>query len=415
MYTYVTFHFTAFDTVVVNSTREMFQRGPNSRISKVLHSSKGGVAVRKAVLIVLLLVSSVFVFSAIRIGVFEPLTGAFAAGGQLTLKGIRLANEMFPTALNQKIDLVVVDNKTDKVEAANAVTRLIQVYNVSAIIGSYGSSLAIPGSEVANKMKVPMMGCSPTNPLVTQGKEYVFRVCFIDPFQGTVMAKFAVENLKAKTAYIVQDISSDYSVGLAHYFRNAFISLTGDSKSVLGVASYQGGDQDFTAQLTLAKSKNPDVLFIPAGSYGDAALIMKQAREMGVKATFLGGDTWEVPEIIDVAGDAAEGAYFSTHFDEKAMTTEMTKKFIDAYKKKYNEDPSAFAALGFDAYLVIVDAINRAKSWKPADIKEALAATKNFQGATGNITFDENGDAIKDAIVKKIEKGSFKFISIVKP
>jgi len=243
----------------------MFQRGPNSRISKVLHSSKGGVAVRKAVLIVLLLVSSVFVFSAIRIGVFEPLTGAFAAGGQLTLKGIRLANEMFPTALNQKIDLVVVDNKTDKVEAANAVTRLIQVYNVSAIIGSYGSSLAIPGSEVANKMKVPMMGCSPTNPLVTQGKEYVFRVCFIDPFQGTVMAKFAVENLKAKTAYIVQDISSDYSVGLAHYFRNAFISLTGDSKSVLGVASYQGGDQDFTAQLTLAKSKNPDVLLHSCG------------------------------------------------------------------------------------------------------------------------------------------------------
>ena len=415
MYTYVTFHFTTFDIVVVNNTREMFQRGPNSRISKVLHSSKGGVAVRKVVLIVLLLVSSVFVFSAIRIGVFEPLTGAFAAGGQLTLKGIRLANEMFPTALNQKIDLVVVDNKTDKVESANAVTRLIQVYNVSAIIGSYGSSLAIPGSEVANKMKVPMVGCSPTNPLVTQGKEYVFRVCFIDPFQGTVMAKFAVENLKAKTAYIVQDISSDYSVGLAHYFRNAFISLTGDSKSVLGVASYQGGDQDFTAQLTLAKSKNPDVLFIPAGSYGDAALIMKQAREMGVKATFLGGDTWEVPEIIDVAGDAAEGAYFSTHFDEKAMTTEMTKKFIDAYKKKYNEDPSAFAALGFDAYLVIVDAINRAKSWKPADIKEALAATKNFQGATGNITFDENGDAIKDAIVKKIEKGAFKFISIVKP
>lgn len=370
---------------------------------------------RKAVLIVLLLVSSVFVFSAIRIGVFEPLTGAFAAGGQLTLKGIRLANEMFPTALNQKIDLVVVDNKTDKVEAANAVTRLIQVYNVSAIIGSYGSSLAIPGSEVANKMKVPMMGCSPTNPLVTQGKEYVFRVCFIDPFQGTVMAKFAVENLKAKTAYIVQDISSDYSVGLAHYFRNAFISLTGDSKSVLGVASYQGGDQDFTAQLTLAKSKNPDVLFIPAGSYGDAALLMKQAREMGVKAIFLGGDTWEVPEIIDVAGDAAEGAYFSTHFDEKAMTTEMTKKFIDAYKKKYNEDPSAFAALGFDAYLVIVDAMNRAKSWKPADVKEALAATKNFQGATGSITFDENGDAIKDAIVKKIEKGAFHFISIVKP
>lgn len=353
--------------------------------------------------------------SAIRIGVFEPLTGAYAAGGQLTVKGIRLANEMFPTVLGQKVDLIILDNKTDKVEAANAVTRLIQVYNVSAIIGSYGSSLAIPGSEVANLMKVPMVGCSPTNPLVTKDKEYVFRVCFIDPFQGTVMAKFAVETLKAKTAFIIQDISSDYSVGLAHYFRNAFIQLTGNNKSIVGVASYQGGDQDFTAQLTLAKAKNPDVLFIPAGSYGDAALIMKQAREMGIRAVFLGGDTWEVPEIISVAGSAAEGAYFSTHFDEKAMTTEMTKKFVEAYRKKYNEAPNAFAALGFDAYLVILDAIQRARSTKPEAIKEALKTTKNFQGATGTITFDENGDAIKDAIVKKIEGGTFKFVTVVKP
>jgi len=371
--------------------------------------------VRKALLIILMLLT-VVALSAVRIGVFEPLTGAFAAGGQLTLKGIRLANEMFPTVLgNQKVELIVLDNKTDKVEAANAVTRLIQVYNVSAIIGSYGSSLAIPGSEVANKMKVPMMGCSPTNPLVTKDKEYVFRVCFIDPFQGRVMAKFAVETLGAKTAYIIQDISSDYSVGLAHYFRNSFIEFTKNSKAVLGVASYQGGDQDFTAQLTLAKAKNPDVLFIPAGSYGDAALIMKQAREMGIKSVFLGGDTWEVPEIIDVGGAAVEGAYFSTHFDETAMTTEMTKKFVDAYKKKYNEEPSAFAALGFDAYLVIIDAINRAKSAKPEDIKNMLEKTKNFQGATGSITFDENGDAIKDAIVKKIENGKFKLVSIVKP
>lgn len=258
----------------------------------------------RKILLVSLMLLAVVALSAIRIGVFEPLTGAFAAGGQLTLKGIRLANEMYRTVLNQKVELIVLDNKTDKVEAANAVTRLIQVYNVSAIIGSYGSSLAIPGSEVANKMKVPMVGCSPTNPLVTKDKEYVFRVCFIDPFQGRVMAKFAVETLGAKTAFIIQDISSDYSVGLAHYFRNAFIEFTKNSKSVVGVASYQGGDQDFTAQLTLAKSKNPDVLFIPAGSYGDAALIMKQAREMGIKSIFLGGDTWEVPEIIEVGGNA---------------------------------------------------------------------------------------------------------------
>ncbi len=363
-----------------------------------------------------LLVLATLVFAqTIYIGVFEPLTGAYAAGGQLTLEGIRLANQLYPKVLGRDVKLVILDNKTDKIEAANAVTRLIQVYKVSAIIGSYGSSLAIPGSEVANKLKVPMVGCSPTNPLVTLGKEFVFRVCFIDPFQGTVMAKFAAEELKAKTAVIIQDISSDYSVGLAHYFRDAFRKFTGDPKSVKGVASYQGGDQDFTAQLTYAKQLNPDVLFIPAGSYGDAALIMKQAREMGIKAVFLGGDTWEVPEIIEVAGDAAEGAYFSTHFDTAAMATNMTKKFIDEFKKRYRKEPSAFAALGFDAYMLILDAIKRANSSDPIKIKEALAETKNFEGATGFITLDENGDAIKDAIVKRIEKGQFKFVKVVKP
>lgn len=370
---------------------------------------------RRFLLVALLVLLTVYGLSTVVIGVFEPLTGAYAAGGQLTLRGIRLANELFPKVLGQDVRLVVLDNKTDKVEAANAVTRLIQVYRVNAIIGSYGSSLAIPGSEVANNLKTPMVGCSPTNPLVTLNKDYVFRVCFIDPFQGRVMAKFAVETLKAKTAFIIQDISSDYSVGLARFFRDAFIELTGDRRSVLGIASYQGGDQDFTAQLTIAKARNPDVLFIPAGTYGDAALIMKQAREMGIKSIFLGGDTWEVPEIIQVAGAAAEGAYFSTHFDEKAMATEMTKTFVEAYRRKYKEAPNAFAALGFDAYLVILDAITRAKSTSREAIKEALAETRNFQGATGVITFDTNGDAVKDAIVKKIEGGTFKFVTIVKP
>ena len=210
------------------------------------------------------------------IGVFEPMTGPMAAGGQMTVEGVELAVAQTPEVLGRPIKMVLVDNKSEKVESANAVARLIEHEKVVAIVGSYGSGNTIAGGEVANSAGIPVVGCSPTNPLVTLGKPYVFRVCFIDPFQGAVMANFAVNELKAKTAVIIQDISADYSVGLSNYFRDAFIKLTGDPKSVAGVISYQTGDQDFTAQLTYAAGKKPDVVFVPAHQYGDAALIIKQ-------------------------------------------------------------------------------------------------------------------------------------------
>ncbi len=193
----------------------------------------------------------------IVIGVYEPMTGPMGAGGQMTMEGVNLAFEQTPTVLGKPIKMVLVDNKSEKVEAANAVARLIEYEKAVAIVGSYGSSCAIPGSEVANKAGVPMVGCSPTNPLVTLGKPYAFRACFIDPFQGAVMANFAVSNLHAKTAVVIQDIASDYAVGLSNFFREAFIKLTGDPKSIVGLISYQTGDQDFTAQVTYAPAKNP--------------------------------------------------------------------------------------------------------------------------------------------------------------
>jgi len=349
------------------------------------------------------------------IGVFEPMTGPMAAGGQMTMEGVDLAFEQTPTVLDRPIKMVLVDNKSEKVEAANAVARLIEYEKVVAIVGTYGSSCAIPGSEVANKAGVPMVGCSPTNPLVTLGKPYAFRACFIDPFQGAVMANFAVSNLHAKTAVVIQDIASDYAVGLSNFFREAFIKLTGDPKSVLGVISYQTGDQDFTAQVTYAAGKKSDVVFVPAGSYGDAALIIKQGKEMGITANFLGGDTWEAPEFIEVGGEAVEGGYFSTHFDATAVTTEAAKKFSDSFQKKYNREPSAFAALGFDAFNLVIDAINRAGSTDPKAIRDALAVTKDYEGVTGMITLDFNGDATKDAIIKTIENGKFKYIATVHP
>jgi branched-chain amino acid transport system substrate-binding protein len=365
----------------------------------------------------LLLICSLIVGAAdeIVIGVYEPMTGPMAAGGQMTMEGVNLAFEQTPTVLGKPIKMVLVDNKSEKVEAANAVARLIEYEKAVAIVGSYGSSCAIPGSEVANKAGIPMVGCSPTNPLVTLGKPYAFRACFIDPFQGAVMANFAVSNLHAKTAVVIQDIASDYAVGLSNFFREAFIKLTGDPKSIVGLISYQTGDQDFTAQVTYAAGKKPDVVFVPAGSYGDAALIIKQGKEMGITANFLGGDTWEAPEFIEVGGEAVEGGYFSTHFDATAVTTEAAKKFSDSFQKKYNREPSAFAALGFDAFNLVIDAIKRAGSADPKAIRDALAVTKDYEGVTGMITLDFNGDATKDAIIKTIENGKFKYVATVHP
>lgn len=377
---------------------------------------------KKFGLIVGVLVSFLLVFSLvvgaaeeIVIGVYEPMTGPYAAGGQMTMEGINLAFEQQPTVLGKPIKMVLVDNKSEKVEAANAVARLIEFEKAVAIVGTYGSACAIPGSEVANKAGVPMMGCSPTNPLVTLGKSYAFRACFIDPFQGAVMANFAVSNLNAKTAVVIQDIASDYAVGLSNFFREAFIKLTGNPKSIIGLISYQTGDQDFTAQVTYAAGKNPDVVFVPAGSYGDAALILKQGKEMGITANFLGGDTWEAPEFIEVGGEAVEGSYFSTHFDATAVTTKSAEKFCKDFEKKYNRSPSAFAALGFDAYNLVLDAIKRAGSADPKAIRDALAATKDYEGCTGMITLDLNGDATKDAIIKTVENGEFKYIATVTP
>ena len=377
---------------------------------------------KKFGLIVGLLVSFLLVFSLvvgaaeeIVIGVYEPMTGPYAAGGQMTMEGVNLAFEQQPTVLGKPIKMVLVDNKSEKVEAANAVARLIEFEKAVAIVGTYGSACAIPGSEVANKAGVPMMGCSPTNPLVTLGKPYAFRACFIDPFQGAVMANFAVNNLKAKTAVVIQDIASDYAVGLSNFFREAFIKLTGNPKSIVGLISYQTGDQDFTAQVTYAASKNPDVVFVPAGSYGDAALIIKQGKEMGITAKFLGGDTWEAPEFIEVGGEAVEGGYFSTHFDATAVTTKAAEKFCKDFEEKYKKAPSAFAALGFDAFNLVVDAIKRAGSADPKAIRDALAETKDYEGVTGMITLDFNGDATKDAIIKTIENGQFKYVATVRP
>jgi len=354
----------------------------------------------------------------VKLGVFEPMTGANAAGGAMEVEGIKLANELYPTVMvggaEMKIELVLADNKSDKVEAANAAQRLVDKDKVNAVLGSWGSSLSMSAGPIVKDKKIPAVALSATNPLVTKGNDYYFRVCFIDPFQGTVMANYAFKEVKAKKAVIIREVSNDYSVGLAKFFVDAFKKLTGDDAAILAELNYNTNDQDFTAQLTTVKAHNPDVIFAP-GNYTESALIIKQARELGITAPFLGGDTWETPEFMDVGKLAVEGAVFSTFFATEVPITPTSTVFLDAYRKKYSKEPAAVTALGFDGYLVVRAAIEKAGSLDGTKIRDALAATQAFPGAAGLITFDQNRDATKSAVIKVVRGGKFTYLTTVQP
>lgn len=349
----------------------------------------------------------------IKIGVYEPLTGVNAAGGQMTMEGINLAKELYPEINGKIVEIIPVDNKSEKQEAANAVERLVSKEKVNLIIGSYSSSLSMSGGNIAKDAGIPVIGCSPTNPLVTQDNDYYFRVCFIDPFQGTVMANYAIDTLGAKTAAIVKDVQQDYSVGLSKFFMDAFIAKNGEDSIVANV-NYNTGDKDYSAQLTEVKSKNPDVIFAP-GNFLECGIMVARARELGINVPMLGGDTWEAEEFLDQVKQY-EDIYFSTHFTAEKPVTEVSTIFLDAYAQKYpDKQANAFGALGFDTYILAKDAIERAGSADPEKIKEALAVTTDFKGATGLITLDENGDATKTAVIKKVKDGQFVYEGKVDP
>ncbi|MDO4796339.1 MAG: ABC transporter substrate-binding protein [Brachymonas sp.] len=350
----------------------------------------------------------------IKIGVFQPLTGANGAGGLEEYEGVKLANKLYPEVLGKKVELIVADNKSDKVEAANAATVLAQKEKVHAVLGSWGSSLSMAGGPIFAEAKIPAVAISATNPNVTKGNEYYFRVCFLDPFQGTVGATYAFETLKAKKVAVIREVSNDYSVGLAKFFTDHFTTLTGDASAIVATADYNTGDQDFTAQLTNIKKANPDAIFAP-GNYTESALIIKQARALGITAPFIGGDTWDIDAFLQVGGRAVEGAVFSTFFANDVPINKTSEEFLKAYRDEHKKEPSAGAALGFDAYRVVLDAITRANSADPEKIREALTQTKGFEGAAGEITINANRDADKPAVFKQVKDGKFVFLSTVKP
>jgi len=350
----------------------------------------------------------------IKIGIFEPMTGQNAAGGALEVEGIKLANELYPEVLGKKVELVTADNKSDAVEAASAAARLIDKEKVVAIIGSWGSSLSMAAGDKVRDAKVPAVAASATNPLVTLGNDFYFRVCFIDPFQGTVMANYAYNNLGARKVAIIREVSSDYSVGLAKFFQDSFVELTGDENAIIEVSDYNVGDSDFSSQLLNISTKNPDAIFAP-GNFTESALIISQARQLGIETPFIGGDTWETPEFLTTGGEALEGTVFSTFFTSDVNITEESQIFLDAYRAKYDKEPAAVTALGYDAYLVVLAAIERAGSLDTEAIRDEIAKTTEFPGAAGMITLDENGDAVKNAVIKVVKDGEFVYSDTVEP
>lgn len=362
--------------------------------------------------LVLLGSSIVLAEDVIKIGVFEPMTGAFAVGGELEMMGIRLAQEQRPTVLGKKVELILVDNKSDKVEAANAVAKLIEKDNVVAILGSYSSGLSIPGAEIADKAGIPMLTATATNPMVTMGKDYVFRACFIDPFQGSALAKYTYNNLGIKKAALLVDVAQDYSVGLANFYERTFKELGGE---IVADLKYQTGDQDFSAQMTEIINSGAKALFFP-GYFGDVALIAVQGRELGFEGVYMGGDTLDNPKLIEIAKEHAEGVVATSFYHPDApATSEVSINFVNSFKEKYGEDPNAVSVMTYDAYNLLLDAIERAGSTDPDAIKDAMYATENFEGAGGNITIDDEGNAVRPAVVLKVKNGAFQYESTINP
>ncbi len=350
----------------------------------------------------------------IKVGVYLPLTGQNAFGGQLELDGVNLAHQQMPEVLGQQVELVVMDNKSDKIEAANAVKRLIERDKVVAIIGTYGSSLAMAGGEVAEAAKVPVVGTSCTNPLVTQGKTYYFRACFIDPYQGAGAATYAFNNLGAKKAALLIDVSNDYAVGLGSFFKRSFANLGGE---IVAEMKYNSGDQDFTAQLTEINSKAPDVLFIPA-YFAEGGIIMKQARELGSSFRIMGGDAMDNPETVSIAGAASEGFIHTSFPYDPGMPdmNEQAKAFTAAWKAAYpDKEPNVNAALGYASYVMIIDAIKRAGSAEPEAITAALAATADLDTPLGKLTLDKDHNPQMPVGIIEIKDAKRVYVGEVQP
>ncbi len=351
----------------------------------------------------------------VKVGVFADLTGQLSSFGQSTKNGIQMATDEINAAggINgRKIELVIEDSQGEPSKSADAATKLIQKDNVVALIGSEGASTnSIAAAPSAQQAQVPMISPSSTNPKVTQIGDYIFRVCFIDPFQGEVMAKFAANTLKAKRAAILSDFNSDYSKGLTQLFKSNFTKLGGE---IVMEQAYTQRDRDFAGQLNAIRTVKPDVIYVP-GYYQEAGIIAKRATQLGINAPLLGGDGWDAPQLWDLGSDYLNGNYISNHYSVDGPSPK-TQKFVTAYKAKYNGvAPDALAALAYDAMLLLADAIKRAGTTDGPRLRDAIAQTTNFPGVTGNITINAERNPVKPAVVLELRDYKFVYKETIQP
>lgn len=374
--------------------------------------SRMSVAHKILAVLLVLITSSTLKAEVIKLGVVTQLTGATATFGQENANGIVLAHTKLNKFKNNKVSLHIEDDKSDAIESTNATRKLISVDKVKVMIGAPTSSLALASAPIVQEAKIPFITPTATNERITKVGEYISRACFTDDFQGVVMAKFAKNKLNLTNGLVLTEITSDYSKGLASAFVKEFKSLGGTlyDKEEL---TYSSKDTDFQSILRKIKRSKVQFVFLP-GYYTEVGHILKQARALGINIPFLGGDGWDSPVLFEIAGNAVNGNYISNHFaiDD---TSPKVQAFVALYEKTFKQKPGSFAALGYDAYGIVFEALQNAKTLDPKDINEALINTKNYDGITGLITFDKNRNPIKSAVILEAINGSFKFNSRVNP
>jgi branched-chain amino acid transport system substrate-binding protein len=360
----------------------------------------------------------------IKIGVVAELTGDIPAVGascknaaQLAAKEINDAGGLEVGGKKYQIELFIEDNAGKADQSASATQKLITQSNVVAIVGPNASRYAIPASEVAESSKVVLISPWSTNPKTTlvgdtgASKKYVFRACFIDPFQGRVVAKFAMENLGAKKAAVLYDVASEYNKGIADIFKATFEEIGG---TVVAFETYTTNDKDFSAQLTKIKDTGPDVIFLP-NYYSEVPLQVQQAHRLGITVPFLGSDSWGSAELITLCGADCEGYYFSTHYAADAATP-VAIKFIDAYKTTYGVTPDDVAALTYDSFGLLFQALQTAGKVDRQAVRDAMAKIPKYDGVTGSMTFEEgSGDPIKSAVILQVKEGKFVWFANANP
>jgi branched-chain amino acid transport system substrate-binding protein len=369
------------------------------------------------------------------IGEFGSLTGGEATFGQSTRNGVDVALQDLTEQHQGRIGglparIVVEDDQGKPEEAATVVQKLINNDRVICVIGEVASSRSLAGAPICQAAGVPMISPSSTNPKVTQVGDYIFRMCFLDEFQGTVMARFTAQTLKLKRVAILKDVKNDYSVGLAQYFTSAFTALGG---TIVAEQAYSSGDQDFRAQLTAIKARNPEAVIVP-GYYTEAGLIARQAREVGLKQPLIGGDGWESEQLLQIGGDALNGCYYTNHWALDAPNPRL-QEFLKKYRDKFHGDPDAIGGLAYDAAQVLFTSLEKFAAEDPDGFKglssakagsdarraaekklrDLIAATTDYPGVTGTLTLDENRNASKPAVVIEIKDGKKVFNSSFNP